>query len=934
LTPERWQQVRVLLASVVALPVAERQSFLDKSCGDDGELRQEVESLLLSHEQAAGGFLETPVIDLASASVQLNKNTRRSGGRLGAYLILEEIGRGGMGEVYRAVRADGEFTKEVAIKLVRGGFDSASIRERFRNERQILAGLDHPNVARLLDGGTTENGVPFLIMELVDGDSIDSYCDAHQLNVTARLELFRQVCMAVQYAHQHLVIHRDIKPTNILVTKAGVPKLLDFGIARIFGPSGLSQETLSMPMTPDYASPEQVRGEPITTATDVYSLGVVLYQLLTGHSPYGAESRTSHELLQVIAQTDPEPPSVAVFRAMHSSKPGDSSSYIPEQVSSAREGANAKLARRLSGDIDNIVLKALRKEPSRRYSSAEQFGDDIHRHLEGLPVAARKSTWNYRAGKFVRRNFAGVTAAAVVSITLLTGIVVTLREAHVAQAERVRAEQRFKDVRELANSDLFELHDAIDQLPGSASVNNLLIQRALKYLSKLSQEAAGDQDVMRDLAIGYERIAHLQGNFSGPGIGDSGAAVESYQNAVKIREQLVASSHRDANELKAEGTLLRAYVACLINTRRTAEAAEVAQHALSIADEILQKRPHDVDAIADDARANSSLADAIGGDGSTPSTREIPEAIRHDRKASTLLNEAMAMSPSADTQKALFLSQMRLVFHLSRDREFDEASRVLEELLPDQQPSTATKETSSSPDRRSPFFAPDPFSLYVFYDRRGIMYERQGDSQKALADYRKTLQMTRSSVKADPGSLLAQIAFVIANAKVGMQNVRLGNKAGGKDVGIAVEACERLRNANPTKSFYESLLVVGYSYQGETLSTFGDQSGARKKYSDALAMATLLRQENPQDLDALLSIAKVHDSLGVVLARGAQYDQAQDEFAAARNRSEELLRIRPQDSEALYLSGLIREHDALLESCSTRRPCDSSTKWRLPNPTN
>jgi eukaryotic-like serine/threonine-protein kinase len=934
MTSERWQQVRELLAFVVALPVAERQSFLNKNCGDDKELRQEVESLLLSHEQASGRFLETPVIDLTSASVQPKTIPGRAGRRIGAYLILEEIGRGGMGEVYRAVRADGEFTKEVAIKLVRGGFDSASILERFRNERQILASLDHPNIARLLDGGTTEDGVPFLVMELVDGDSIDSYCDAHQLNVTARLELFRQVCMAVQYAHQHLVIHRDIKPTNILVTKAGVPKLLDFGIARILDPSGLSQETLSMPMTPDYASPEQVRGESITTATDVYSLGVVLYQLLTGHSPYGTESRSSHELLQVITQTDPEPPSAVVLRAPHSSSLSDSSSSIPKQFSSAHEGAAAKLVRRLSGDIDNIVLKALRKEPARRYPSSEQFGEDIHRHLKGLPVAARKATWNYRAGKFMRRNMVGVAAAAVVSVTLVTGVIVTLREAHVAKAERVRAEQRFKDVRELANSDLFELHDAIDQLPGSAPVRNLLIQRALKYLSKLSQDAAGDRDLMRELAVGYERIAHLQGNFSGPGIGDSKAALDSFQKAVAIREQLVASSHRDVNELQAQGSLLRAYVACLIETRRTGEAAEVAQHALSISDEILQELPHDVGAEADNARANSSLADVIGGDGSTPSTREIPEAIRHDRKASALLKEVLVTSSSVNTQKALFASQLRLAFHLGRAREFAEALRVLDDLSPDQRPPSVDKEAFGSADRQERLFALEPYFQYVFYDRRGIIYERQGDPQKALADYQRMLRIARAFVKADPRNLTAQVAVVIANAKVGIQKVRLGNKAAGKDVSLAVGACEHLLMANPSKSFYESLLFVGYSYEGETLSAFGNQPAAQKKYSDVLALATLLQQENPQDLDSLLSISKTHDSLGVVLARGTRYDQARKEFAAARNSSEELLRIRPQDTEALYLSGLIHEHLALLETCSRGRACGKVAQWRLPTPIN
>jgi tetratricopeptide (TPR) repeat protein len=524
-------------------------------------------------------------------------------------------------------------------------------------------------------------------------------------------------------------------------------------------------------------------------------------------------------------------------------------------------------------------------------------------------VVAREDTLGYRTSKFVTRHKLGVAAAVLVFVLLLAGMAAIFREARLAAENGRRAEQRFKDVRELANSDLFELHDAIEQLPGSAPVRNLVIQRALRYLSKLSQDAAGDRDLMRELAAGYERIAHLQGNFSGPGIGDSRAALDSLQKAVAIREQLVTSSQRDASELQAEGPALRAYVACLLKTRRTGEAAKVAQYALNIADETLQKRPHDVEAIANDARANSTVADVIGGDGSTPSTREIPEAIRHDRKASMLFHEILAMSPSVNIQKALFLSQMRLAFHLSRAREFDEASRVLEERSPDQPPPTAAKETSSSPDRLVPPFTPDPFSLYIFYDRRGIM-------------------------RADPGNLLAQVAFDIANAKVGMQKVRLGNKTAGKDVGMGVEACEHLLMANPSESFYESLLVVGYSYQGEILSTFGNLPAAQKKYSDSLAMATLLRQENPDDLDSLLSIAKTHDSLGVVLARGTQYDQARQEFAAARNNSEELLRSRPQDAEALYLAGLIQEHLALIETCSITPACGKIAQWRLPTPTN
>ena len=314
MNPERWRQIREILDKSIALPVGERPAYLDQTCSGDAELRTEVESLLLSHERASV-FLKNPVIDLKSAIAETEPKPGRVGHRIGVYQIVEEIGRGGMGEVYRAVRADGQYDKQVAIKFVRGGFDTSYVLERFRHERQILASLDHPNIARLHDGGTTEDGIPYLVMELIEGIPIDQYCDEHDLDIPERLRLFTQVCTAVQYAHQRLVIHRDIKPGNILVTADGVPKLLDFGIAKILDPSGGTETTMLRPMTPEYASPEQIRGEPITTATDIFSLGVVLYRLLTGRSPYPENTNTPHEFARMICEVEPTRPSTAVARS-------------------------------------------------------------------------------------------------------------------------------------------------------------------------------------------------------------------------------------------------------------------------------------------------------------------------------------------------------------------------------------------------------------------------------------------------------------------------------------------------------------------------------------------------------------------------------------------------------------------------------------------
>jgi len=308
MTPERWQHVRGVFDQVASLPSADRAAYLDQACAKDSDLRREVDSLLRAHHEAGTEFLNTPAINLSRPAPS------RVGRRIGAYNIVEEIGRGGMGEVYRAGRADGQYEKEVAIKLVRGGYNTASVLERFRHERQILASLDHPNIARLLDGGTTDEGVPYLVMELIEGTPIDQYCYALKLGVNERLRLFVQVCSAVQYAHQRLVIHRDIKPGNILVTKEGAPKLLDFGIAKILDPAVSAATTVAGPMTPEYASPEQIRGEPITTATDVYSLGVVLYELLTGRSPYPKNTQVPHEFARAICEIEPERPSTVVMK--------------------------------------------------------------------------------------------------------------------------------------------------------------------------------------------------------------------------------------------------------------------------------------------------------------------------------------------------------------------------------------------------------------------------------------------------------------------------------------------------------------------------------------------------------------------------------------------------------------------------------------------
>jgi serine/threonine protein kinase/tetratricopeptide (TPR) repeat protein len=422
--PEKWNQVKELFALALEREPGERSNFLRRACAGDDRLRTEIESLLSSFDGAPTFLEDRPAADLLSEQLRTIV-----GKKIGAYRIVREIGRGGMAVVYLGERDDQSYRKQVAIKMVRPGIDTEQILNRFRNERQTLAALDHSNIVKLLDGGSTEDGLPYLVMEYVEGLPIDQYCDLHKLSIDERLRLFRQVCSAMQYAHENLVIHRDLKPGNILIAKGGVPRLLDFGIAKLLNPeffqTPLVTRTNWRPMTPEYASPEQILGRTITTAADVYSLGILLFEFLTGHRPYRTAGQSLLEMERLVCETEPERPSVVVSRTEeNTSANGDAPSVVtPELVSMQRGLQPAELRRRLRGDLDTIVMKAIRKEPERRYSSVEEFSRDVERYLTGMPVLARKSTIAYRGGKFLRRHKESLATslAALILVATLAG---------------------------------------------------------------------------------------------------------------------------------------------------------------------------------------------------------------------------------------------------------------------------------------------------------------------------------------------------------------------------------------------------------------------------------------------------------------------------------------------------------------------------------
>ncbi|MDQ2950412.1 MAG: serine/threonine protein kinase, partial [Acidobacteriota bacterium] len=528
---------------------SERVIFIDGACGGDDALRTAVLDLLDSADLVSTVTADdqrTRIAPLADEPTRIappqpspwRPGQPMEGRRIGPYQLLHSLGKGGMGTVYAASRADQEYKKIVAIKLVTSGLGSAEMLRRFRNERQVLAGLDHPCIAHLLDGGSTDDGLPYLVMEFVEGLPIDKYCDAHALSISDRLKLFQKVCSAVQFAHQNLVVHRDLKPANILVATNGEPKLLDFGIAKLMTAEFSAEEIElnrgeAQPMTLRYASPEQVRGEPITTASDIYSLGVLLYELLAGVHPFKAALTSRSEIEKAIRTQEPAKPSEAVK--------GRADVATASKLEKQR---TAKLVQELCGDIDTIVLTALQKQPRSRYPSAESFSWDITRYLNGFPVYARRDDMGYRARKFVRRHAASVIGAALVIVALIVSSIVSLRFAHTAQAERAKAQNRFDDVRKLAHFVLFDFDDKIRA--GETAARKVLVTEAVDYLKRLAKVAAGDVSVQLELFEGYLKVGDRQGNPNVADLGNLAGAKESYSKALRAAEDLRARNPKDA----------------------------------------------------------------------------------------------------------------------------------------------------------------------------------------------------------------------------------------------------------------------------------------------------------------------------------------------------------------------------------------------------
>ena len=879
MTPQKWQQIKDVFQSAIELEKNQRNSFLDEACRGNLELRNEVERLIGLHDKA-GDFIETPAAD-STLSLPIDFLERQTasviGRRIGPYKVMREVGQGGMGAVYLAVRADDQYQKRVAIKLIKDGADSTSIVRRFRNERQILASLDHSGIAKLLDGGTTEDGLPYFVMDYIEGEPIDEYCDKRKLTTVERLKLFRTVCSAVQYAHQNLVVHRDIKPSNILITAEGVPKLLDFGIAKVMNPElAPSAMELTMtglaPLTPAYASPEQVRGGPITTVSDVYSLGVVLYRLLTGHAPYRFKSHDPAEIVQVICQEEPQKPSTAVGQRQTIPVSDDEPAITltPEFVSRTREGEPEKLRRKLEGDLDNIVLMAIRKEPQRRYASVDQFSEDIRRHLEGLPVIARRDTFGYRSAKFVKRNRAGVIAATLIIVSLIAGLITTLWQARIARAERAEAELRFNDVRRLANSFLFEFHDAIENLPGSTPASELVVKRALEYLDSLAQKSSGDPSLQRELATAYQRVADIQGNQYSAHRGDTEGALINYRKALAIRETLVAVRPNDTEARRelAESCDKLGDISELKGD--LSGALELYRRSLSIRSALSEENPTKALLRQDLAISLDSIGDTL------VKTGDAQTALDYVRKALAIRQSFSAADPNnLNAKRNLAISYYKVADVLAaRDNTNESLENGLKALAEFE--SLAAADPTNAKARRE---------LSVSYNRTGDMFWANDDKSGALARYRESLKIREELSLADPTNVQASRDLAIGYGNVGSTLAALGDEAESSEkLHKSQTLFEALSAKDPTNAVARRDLAMCYTTIADAqtaLASFTNIPVGRQEQHWREASSWYRR-----GLDAFVELRNLGE------ARAAESDQPEKIASSIKRCDEALARLR------------------------------------------
>jgi non-specific serine/threonine protein kinase/serine/threonine-protein kinase len=799
----RWHRAKEIFYEAAALEAGEREAFLATACEGDPDLHREVRSLL-AWDEGSGGFLEDSPISAGDVAAAMQDDAR-IGQVLGAWRITAAIGRGGMGVVYRAERADAAFQKDVAIKVVRSGLQSAPILERFHRERATLAALDHPNIARLVDGGATTEGEPYFVMDFVDGVPIDVYCDRRRLTVRERLTLFHAVSDGVRYAHEHLVVHRDVKPDNILVSGEGQPKLLDFGVAKILsegpGPADDAAAAATWLMTPDFASPEQMSGRPVTMATDVYSLGVLLHVLLTGTRPYRLTGSTPEALHQELAAATLPRPSQHVLAGPDA-----------DERAARRSTTPAALSRELSGDLDAIVRRAIQRAPADRYSSVEQLKADLDRHRDGYPVAARPRHRVYVAGRFARRHRVGLLMSALVAVLTVAGVAGVWWQARAAATARARAERRFDDVRRLARTFQVDVHDALTNVPGTTAARALLVKTTLEYLNSLAAEAADDVGLQKELAAAFLNVGNAQGNPTGPNVGDTAGALESYRRAIAIAEAIRRAAPDDR---EVQGTL---------------------------------------------ANAHRRLGDALAFSG------DVTTGVNHARASRTAF-EAIAAAPEASVEDRLQaeIGTIKLGDLVGNPNfpnlgDAGEAAVLYDRALLSLRRLHAT-DTANFRVRRY---------LGLTLERIGTLHESAGRLSEAASAYQASFDYRRALADEAPAQTDAQRDLAIAYEKLGnVQRFAGEHGAAADNYRQAVAQYERLARADPSDANAERTVAIGREKLAVVSAELNRGPEAAALFGAALATHRRRAARDPENAQARCDLARLAEMTADEIRRAA-----------------------------------------------------------------
>jgi|GEM_PF-1009064 len=855
--------IGALLREALSLAEPARQQWLSELENKSPEQARQVRALLNENSMPSTQVLQMDVANNSGARA-LNDTAR-----IGPYRLLRLLGQGGMGEVWLAERADAAYSKNVAIKFIGTFLGNRDAVAWFRRERQALATLDHPNIARLLDGGETDDGRPYLVMEYVDGVAIDAYCDG--LALEKILELFLQVCAAIDHAHRALIVHRDIKPANVLVTGDGQSKLLDFGIAKeIELGAANDNQTKTQAFTLHYASPEQMTGQPITVASDIYSLGALLYRLLSGRVLH-AQATNVHSQLQAIETTSPDKPSRAILMQMT----GD-------------ESERKKRARKLQGDLDDIVLKCLRHEPGARYGSARELIEDIHRYQAHEPVTARRGNFSYRATRWARRNWLGVAAGFALLLTFAGGFVSTVWQARVAEQQRVLAQKRFDLSRALVKDVLFEFQDRLASVPGTIEARKQLVARTKKYLQDLGADAQDDPDLLADMALVERRLGDISGNPQQPNIGDTPAARTHYQRAEDLSRRAVALRPSDrkllvglAITLSARGTFAFWDDDLKLSERAYRDAIKLFADALKHNPgnkELSLQHDSAVIGLGDVQHWNGQLIEALATYNSVCNARVIEAAkdpalmdsagICHTRRADTLawLERYPEATREIDLALAIDVAQMKkspndnhyahgyIVTQTKRGEILDWSGKKEEAL----EAMTLGLAVADKMALKDPSDVRSARNVALMHSKRGDVLLAMNRTDEAIADYMAGLEANIALQKRAPTQSEYQRDVAFSHKRVGMAYHQAG-----KGVQAALHLDEALRyarmkyEANPQASAIRRDLAVAL---GDRTLTAGKLKLRCAWAAEALALWKGLEKDgllSPSDTPQLPMLQKI-----------------------------------------------------------------------------